>query len=97
MTSYFVSFLKIDSTVDPNTHVFIIDATNNNVTVTLPEATGADGQCYSFKRQDTNVSNTVSIVGISSVETVDGNISLSLSSGEKVKLICWSGLWYSFV
>ena len=94
MSSLYVEFYNNDFSVDVNSNVFIIDASSNNVTCTLPEAVNADGQNFSFKRQDTNTSNTVSVVGITSSETIDGNVSLNLNPGDVYQLVCWEGVWY---
>jgi len=95
MSALFVAFITADSTVDPNSQVFIYDASSNGITHTLPEASGNDGQNYSFKRQDTVSSNTVTLVGASSGETIDGNVSLTFNPGDKYFIVSWGGVWYT--
>jgi hypothetical protein len=61
--------------VDTDEYVFV-NAASGSVTVTLPSATGRDGQTYTIKRIDES-SNTVTIANASS-QLIDGQSSYSL-------------------
>lgn len=65
MTSFIPVIVNSDTTVDHGYQVYGIDASSNNVTITLPDATLGNGQYWLIKRIDAS-SNTVTIATTSS-------------------------------
>lgn len=95
MTTHPVTIVTINSTADFGYEYYLIDASNNNVTLTLPSASISDGLFFGIRRIDNNVSNTASIAGDSNGETLDGSVSLPLLSGDKVTVISINSVWYT--
>ena len=73
-------------------HIILIDASSNNVVVTLPTAVGISGKVYSCKRID-NSSNTVTIEGDGS-ETIDESADFPLFPLEYIEPVSDSSNWW---
>src|SRR5665648_1033358 len=72
---------------------FFIDASQQNVTFTLAD-NAADGERYYFKRIDTNTTNTATIQGFTPSQTIEGNITLQLSTKNYLLLFCFQNTWH---
>jgi hypothetical protein len=76
---------------DTDEYVFV-DAGSGDVAVTLPSATGRDGQIYTIKKID-NSGNAVTVTNNSS-QLIDGNNSYSLSTQwALVTVVANNGAW----
>lgn len=86
-----------DFTMNGSYTIYLIDCTNNNVTVTLADIDIYIGNGYTFtmRRVDTS-SNTLTIVGTNG-QTIDGGSSFSLPiSGKMDKtFLSWNSYWTS--
>lgn len=85
--------------VDFGYTVYLIDATNQSVVVSLPNVSnknGAfDGTHLYVKRYDTNGSKTVSVDPYGS-QTIDGSSkTVSLEYNQTIHLVCYDGNWYT--
>lgn len=60
MSNAYVDYVTSDTTVDPGYDTFLIDASSNSVTMTLPSIVG-DGTKFTFVRIDTVTANTVTV------------------------------------
>ena len=82
--------------VDFGYTVYLIDATNSSITVSLPDVSGNsayNGSHFYVKRIDTNNTKTVLIDPYSS-QTIDGvSASHSMALHASVHLVCWEGAW----
>ncbi|MEJ5360205.1 MAG: hypothetical protein WHT06_16205 [Desulfobacterales bacterium] len=76
--------------------IILLDATSNNITVTLQAVSGRNGRALTFKRTDGS-SNTVSIQRTGS-DTIDGGTSVSLSTYANRYLVAdeASSMWRTF-
>lgn len=82
-------------TITTNDNIIIADATSNDVTLTLPAASGNAGISYRIERKDSTVAYEVIIDGNSS-ETIDGVITRTLKGQyEAVDIVCDGSNWYS--
>jgi len=81
-----------DALSDNGYDMYLIDCTDNSVTLTLDSA--YDSKVFFIRRIDTNGSSTCTITSDS--ELINGNQSISLSLGQAVQLVSYSGAWYSF-
>lgn len=80
------------SDVDPGFDFYVVDATNGNITLTLPDIT-SDGFYFGFKRFDDNV-NTFTLQGNSGSQTIDGSTTLSFSNLDIHYVASVNGVWY---
>jgi hypothetical protein len=90
------NFVNVDTILDNGYLVYIIDATSNNVNITLPASSDVGSAYFKLKRQDSNSSNTVTVSSVnSSTETIDLSPSISMNPGDKFELTLINGLWYT--
>jgi len=89
------SLLEINSntTASLNYDGYLIDASANDVTVTLPDMTGmGDGKVFSFTRLDTS-SFTVTIVATAT--TIDGGASIIIAVDSFNTISLFDSVWKS--
>lgn len=73
-----------DYTLSAGDDVVLLDATYNTVTATLPTAVGISGTSFTIKCIDATYACTVNTT---SSQTIDGNLTITLSAMESVTLI----------
>ena len=66
-----VQYITNTTTPDFNNTAFILDATADTFTFTLPDCTSKDGINYQIKRTD-STAHTLTIQGYNSSQTIDG-------------------------
>lgn len=93
MPTYSNIIVTSNTIVDAGYDMYLIDATNGNVIMTMFEIL-SDGHVMIFKRIDGGV-NTVSIIP-NGVETIDGNSTLDLPASSSISLVSNGGNWYTF-
>ena len=95
MSTRAVTYCTQTCDVDEGFDTYIVDATNGNVTLTLPNIT-TDGIYFSFNRVDSS-GHTVTVEGNSSQQTIDGNATKSFASGEKDAMVSINNVWISVI
>lgn len=88
------SITDLDSPYTANEEVVILaDATNGNITITMPPVSTSVNISYYIKKKDGST-NTITIDGDSS-ETIDGEDSQTLKNrNECITLVCDNTGWY---
>jgi hypothetical protein len=95
MSTFYVTSVTNDQNISTDFNVYLIDATNNSVTLTLPQNL-SDGIGLKFKRIDSNGSNTVTINPYSGDTIVSSGNHIILSVGSNgVPIISYNGSWYT--
>lgn len=74
-----IAYITSSTALDTGYDTFLIDASGGNITFTMNEI-GNDGETYMIKRTD-NSSNTVTVQGFDSSQTIDGQTSISVDPG----------------
>jgi hypothetical protein len=97
MSSY--SIIQINNNVNiginDGYYIYYIDASTNNINITLPDITLYDGVAYRFCRKD-NTTNTITISGYSS-QLIDGTSSFNLVSfRESREVVSFNQNWFSY-
>ena len=83
-----------DYSIDFDDAVVLADASSNNVTLTLPLASGSAGRTFYVKRIDSSSSYDLTIA-CSGSDTVDGDASVSMPDQWSVMgLVCDGTAWY---
>lgn len=74
--------------------IILVDAVHQPVVITLPQASGAFGKFYTIKKVD-NSNNLVTIKGYTTTETIDGEISITMSlQYQYITIVCDGYDWY---
>lgn len=89
-----VTGISSNTTADNGYDVYFIDASSNNVTLSLP--TDYDGKAYFIKRQPLGGGNLCTVDTTDSA-TIDGASSVSLGDGGLLKVIKFNGNWVTFL
>jgi hypothetical protein len=90
-----IKYVTASETLDPTYDTFFLDASSGNITFTLNDITN-DGEIYWIKRTDTS-SNTVIVQGYNSSQTIEGQTSVPLNSGDRAAIISTlTNIWYYF-
>jgi hypothetical protein len=71
---------------------YMVDASAGGFTITLPDATGDDGDHFYIKRLDGVVVNPVTISAHAG-QKIDGSSSISLTKNKFYHLLCFNGSW----
>jgi len=74
--------------------VYIVDASGGDITLTLPDIT-TDGMQYKLKRTDSTRANTVTIEGFAPAQTIDGEVSITLSVRSAIEVQSINTVWVS--
>ncbi|MEM4385381.1 MAG: hypothetical protein QXD03_02400 [Candidatus Anstonellales archaeon] len=77
-----VSVVSSNTTLGSGHHTILANATNSNINITLPSASGCTGRQYVIRRIDTNYQYTVNVIAQSG-QTIDGSSSISLTNTNK--------------
>lgn len=86
------NYINATSTLDGNYDLYIIDATDSNIAITLPPIT-MDGISISLKRKD--ISNyTVTVQGNTSGETIENTGSVELNQNSPMTLTSYGLVWH---
>lgn len=93
MSSIYPAYVNSDFTFDGGYGGYLIDASDNDVTGTLPAASDNDGTPFYLKRLDTSA-NIVTIA-VSGSDTIDNQTSLTLNSDDKSLIFAFNGAWVS--
>lgn len=91
-TSVPISSVDSSGNVDPGYSIYLVDASISNVTLTLPDIT-TDGDWFLFRRID-NSSNTFTLQGYTSGQTIDGSTTLVFSIGMESAVVAYNGVWW---
>jgi hypothetical protein len=81
------------STIVDGYNMYIIDATSNNVTLTLPDCNGYDSLYYTVYCVNSANTATISVYGTQSIANV-GN-SVGITAGNHYNFVSFNGNWYS--
>jgi hypothetical protein len=79
-----------------NYNVFLMDASSNSLSVTLPDPNGLDGNFYIFNRIDTSITHTVTLNMHDSDETYQGNAPITMTQNDLFRMVASGGQWYNF-
>jgi hypothetical protein len=93
MTTASITSVTFSQNVDSGYNIYLVDASNNDVTLTLPDIT-SDGFYFTFKRVDTVFTNTVTIVGNNNQQTIDNVSSLSLTDNTSLSVVSHGSVWW---
>lgn len=88
--------LRITSSITLSTiqDVYVVDASGGNITLTLPNIT-TNGMQYKLKRVDSTRANTVTVQGFSGAQTIDGQVSITLSIVSSIEVQSINSVWVS--
>lgn len=86
-----VTDISIDYTVETGDENIVVDATDGNITVTLPTAASTNRYEFTIKRIDDSA-NTVTVDGAGS-ETIDGELTQTLDQYDALKIVNNSTGW----
>lgn len=90
-----VKLITSDTAANVNVNVYFIDASKGNVRLTLYDIKNTNGFNPSVTRVDNSPSNTVTIVGFSSTQTINGQSSCALTPNKNhVSLSSFGNVWY---
>lgn len=89
-----IKYVTQSETLDPMYDTFFIDATAGNITFTLKNIDN-DGEQYWIKRTDSS-SNTVTVPGYNSSQTIEGQLSINLNPNDKMIATSTDNVWYYF-
>lgn len=90
-----VKLITGDAAANVNVNVYLIDASKGNVRLTLYDIHNTNGFNPSFTRVDQSPSNSVTLVGFSSTQTINGQASCSLTPNKNhVSLSSYNSVWY---
>ena len=90
-----VHTVTVDTTLGANHHVVLVNASDGNRTITLPNATTCKGRQYIIKKIDSS-SNTVTI-SAQSEQTIDGQSSVDITEQYGIVRVVSDGSnWYTF-
>lgn len=93
MSNAYLTYVTEDSTLDYGWDTYLMDASSNNITMTLQQSYG-DGLLFTFSRVDDNSSNTVTIVA-NSGSLINGGSSVTLNPHENITITSWDNNWYT--
>lgn len=96
MTSIAAIIITSSQTIDNSYEAYLVDASNGNLLITLMDISEADGETFYVKRID-NSANSVTIQGINSSQTIDGQTSTSFSYNQSFRIVALNSIWYSII
>jgi hypothetical protein len=87
------------SNVQDGYNCYVLDATHNDITLSVADATAADGNTYLVVRIDGVVANTVTLVPSVTGQTINGATSYTLTAvgvagSSGVQILATGGNWY---
>ena len=101
MASVYVTLVNANGNVDPGFDTYLIDASSNNVTLTLPAIT-SDGMLFTFRGLTGATGNTITILpNGSSTDTVDNNALMNIPIPGRNSVVSFTNnntppfIWYS--
>jgi hypothetical protein len=84
-----------DYTMTTTDFIVLIDATSNNVTITLPAVSGNSGLRYKFKRLDNQDPTYTVTIDANSTETIDGAETKTITTQYgTMEIVCDGSAWY---
>ena len=86
--------IKTNQNTNPDNDLFLLDASSNDVTITLPDIT-CDGLYFRICRIDTNTANTVTVRSFNDIQTINGRPYITLNIESKVGIVSFGYIWYS--
>ena len=95
MSSVYVILVTSSAPVDPGHNTYLIDATEKNITLTMPTPAG-EGPVITFSRIDAS-GNKVTIEGGDVSETINGAATLDLNAHENVRFTAYNNLWFTIL
>jgi hypothetical protein len=87
-----VDYITESKTLSDDFNVFLADATNTSLTLTLPLFV-ADGEKFQIKRIESTILKTVSIIPTSPQTIYGGNISFAVAGS--CNLVSYGSSWYN--
>lgn len=91
--SFSTTQVNSDSLLDPGFNVYLVDASSNSITLTLPNIY-ADGITFTIKRIDYSTLNQVNLVTTNN-QTIDTQTSLIIYKGVNITVQSFNGNWIS--
>jgi hypothetical protein len=85
--------LTNDTLLDEGSHIYKIDASNNNITLTLMDIFEIDGPNFEIIRIDTNSNNTIIINPFNGSQTINGQTSLNLPLKGNIRINALNSNW----
>ena len=95
MSNLYVIRVDTNTTLDFGYDTYLVDASANNVELTLPEASG-DGPSFIISRID-NSTNTVSIAPGTGSNLNGSTSAKTLGANENVRLVLQNNDWYTIL
>lgn len=92
MTTYSITTITNSQVVDLGYQVYLIDATNNDVNLQLPNVNNIDGLCLIFSRIDNSLNN-VTLVGYGN-QTIEGTNEYLMPVHNYVTIISSTNKWW---
>jgi hypothetical protein len=92
--------IKTDSTTPPENDLYIIDASDKSLKITLPDIT-CDGMYIRLSRVDNNILTTVEIITFENTENIiysslnSSTNKINLDVGTRLGLVSLNNNWYS--
>ena len=89
-----IAYINTDSPITTDSNYFVIDASSNNITLTLPEI-GSNGITFGINRVDTNANFTVTLLpsGTDTIDTV--YTSKLINPNTTVNISSQNSTWYT--
>lgn len=92
MINSYPATINSDTNASLGYDTYLIDATNNDVNLTLPDMTGMGaGKDYYIIRTDSIIAKTVTITATGT--TINGSASITLSIKQNITLTYFDGIW----
>jgi hypothetical protein len=88
-----ITLVNSDTTLDFGWETYLIDATNNNITLTAPLINN-DGDYFYSVRIDASA-NTVTLQGTAG-QLINGQNSVTYSAKQNINIISFQNNWYIF-
>lgn len=93
MTTYSITTITMSQSVDLGYQVYLIDATNNDVSVDLPDINNIDGICLMFSRIDNSLNNVL-LNGFTEDQTIGGTSEYPMPVGSYITIISSTNKWW---
>lgn len=93
-----VSLITSDKTLDTNDFVYLIDASSNDVKITLPDISIFDGVTFRIVRIDSNIIYKVTVEGYNTSQLINNFITVSLLPNfQSLLIVSFNQKWYGAI
>ena len=89
------TIITSSQSIDLSFEAYLVDASSDNVTLTLMDNTSGNNGAMYVKRIDGNGTNAVIVQGFNDSQTIDGQSKAIFSPGQDFRIVAYNGLWYS--